>query len=254
MRSNVVARPFPKTEPVSKILLALQYWRGDQAQAMQLARFIADLQARHSDQADFLFSGRFDCPHDRDAIAYVSKKFNTHTYISRQRARGWPHGPNVLWYETMNCVQDNIEKKKFPHYKAVLTFEADCVPMSPDWITHFHREFDKANERRATYVMGALLPSPGLHINGNALFKCDLAFMRWLTKEVSASPPSMGWDYHLARDFQKWGWAEMPKQLSWWGAKTLPEQTIAELFDAGTIFFHGCKDSSLLNAARKRLL
>lgn len=254
MKSSVVQRPFPKTESTNKILLALQCWAGDQAQAMRLARFIADLQPRHSEQADFLFVARFDCPHDRDTVSYVSAKFNTHTFISRQRAKGWPHGPNTLWFETMNHVSDQIEKKKFIHYKAVFTFEADCVPLSPDWITHFHREFDVANARRPTYVMGALLPSPGEHINGNMLVKCDLAFLRWLTKTVSASPPSAGWDYFLARDFKRWGWSEMPKQLSWWGAQTLPEVTINELFAAGIIFHHGCKDDSLLNAARQRLL
>jgi len=221
---------------------------------MRLARFIADLQHGHSDLADFLFVSRFDCGHDAETVKYVSRKFDTHTYINRARGSGWPHGPNTLWFGTINHVNDQIEKKKFRHYKAVLTFEADCVPMSPRWINHFVEQFDAANAKRPTYVMGALLPYPGEHINGNMLVKCDLAFLRWISKTVSAASPVAGWDYVLAGPFREWGWASMPGQESYWGARTLPDSQIEHEFQKGTVFLHGVKDDSLLTAARKRLL
>lgn len=249
----VRSQAFPKTEPSGKILLALQYWKGDRDQAMRLARFIADLQHGHSDLADFLFVSRFDCGHDDETVKYVSRKFDTHTFISRRRGKGWPHGSNDLWFALIEHVNDQIEKRRFRHYKAVFTFEADCVPLSPRWINHFIEQFDAANATRPTYVMGALLPN-GPHINGNALFKCDLAFTRWLSKTVSAAPPRAGWDYVLAGAFAKWGWAVLAGLKSYWNSPSLPESQIEQEFREGTVFIHGIKDDSLLTSARRRLL
>lgn len=251
---SVRPQPFPRTEPSGKILLALQYWKGDRDQAMRLARFIADLQHGHSDLADFLFVSRFDCGHDNETVKYVSRKFDTHTFISRRRGKGWPHGCGDLWFATMEHANDQIEKRKFRHYKSVFTFEADNVPMSSRWIQHFVEQFDAANAKRPTYVMGALLQSPGEHINGNMIVKTDLSFLRWISKTVSAAPPMVGWDYYLAQDFKRWGWAHLEGMQSYWGAATLPASQIEHEFQKGTIWLHGCKDDSLLNAARKRLL
>ena len=61
---------------MSKILLALQFYPGDQKAAMALARLLADIEPRHSDRADIVFAGRFDVKHDRETIGYVARSFN----------------------------------------------------------------------------------------------------------------------------------------------------------------------------------
>ena len=77
----------------TKILLALQFWKGDKDQAMRVARLIADLEPRHTDFADFLFVSRFDCEQDLATVEYVSQKFNVHTYVNRhRRGTGCRHG------------------------------------------------------------------------------------------------------------------------------------------------------------------
>lgn len=247
-------RPVPSLEPSDRVLLALQYWEGDRAQAMDVARFIADLQPKHTDAADFLFVSRFDCHHDQDAVKYVSNKFNVRTFTSRRRGKGWPHGCNDLWFSTIEHVNDNIEIRKFPKYKFVLTFEADCVPMSTRWIQHLIEQWDLAQAKRRVFVMGAQLESPGRHINGNALFSTDQAFTRWLSKDVSAAPPSQGWDYYLGPSFRSWGVAIMPGLQSFWATPTFSETDIENSFGRGDVFVHGVKDRSLLHAARKKLL
>ncbi len=59
---------------MSKILIALQFWKGDRDMAMKLARLMADLEPKHSDDADVLFISRFDTMQDVDAVKYVSRK------------------------------------------------------------------------------------------------------------------------------------------------------------------------------------
>lgn len=245
--------PEPKTIASNKILLALQFWKGDRAQASQLARFIADLAPEQSEQADFLFSARYDCPQDPEAVKYVKRKFNVWTHQCRRRGVGWPHGCNELWFGTMSWIHGMIEAKKMPHYKAVFTFEADCVPMRRDWLSHFHREWDRANAREPVYVMGCKLQSPGEHVNGNALFSTRIQFLRWLSRDIVSGSSRAGWDYWLAPEFRQWGWAVMPGMQSYWNSVTLPPDVIDMLFLQDVIFMHGVKDNSLLDAARRRL-
>jgi hypothetical protein len=246
--------PILKTKSSPKILLVLQFWEGDKEQAMQLARFIADLSPGMNDHADFLFAARFDCPQDNDAVKYVSRKFNVWTTTCRRRGVGWPHGCNELWFGTMSWIYDMITMKKLQHYKAVFTFEADCVPMRPDWLQHFCREWDAIQTVQPIYVAGALLRAPGEHINGNAMFSTDLKFLRWIAKDIVSAASSAGWDFWLAPQFRQWGWAQLPGLLSYWNAQTMPEAEINRLFWSGIAFLHGVKDDSLFKEARRRLL
>jgi hypothetical protein len=244
----------PKTTPTEKVALMLQFWSGDKNQAMNLARLITDMQQRHSDSADFFFVSRFDCPHDRKAIEYVSRKFNVRTVTSRRRGKGWPHGCNELWFSTIESLATGIETDKFPHYRFAFTFEADCVPTSPNWLSHLIRHWDEQQHQRKTYVMGAELQSPATHINGNALFSTDLAFLRWLCRDVCAAPSNQGWDYALAPQFRNWGVAVMPGMQSYWQTATFSVTDIKNCFDRGDVWVHGVKDESLLRAARTRFL
>jgi hypothetical protein len=153
----------------------------------------------------------------------------------------------------MEHILGNIETRKFPHYKAVFTFEADCVPLQANWLSHFRREWALAQTKKAVYTMGVLLKYPGWHINGNALFSTDISFLRWITKDIVSASPSQGWDYWIAEDLKQWGVAEMPGMRSYWNLKTLPEEAIETLWAEKVVWMHGIKDGSLLGAAKKRL-
>lgn len=216
-----------------KILLALQFWNGDKARAMEVARLIADLEPRLSEKADFLFVSRFDCSQDEDTIKYVSRKFYTHHYINRTRGEMWPHGCNALWFGTMDWVYSHGLAKRVPDYKAVLTFEADAFPLAPNWVSELHQEWDRVNVK----VLGALQSSPGPHINGNALFSGDPAFLKWVAREKGGCRPSGGWDYLLASEFRKRGWSNSNLFRSWWGYPTMTRETFDSLVAQGVVFF-----------------
>lgn len=247
-------RPKPIRQPGDKLLLCLQYWSGDKKQAMELARFIADLQPGRCEIADFLFVSRFDCPHDMETIRYVSKKFNVMHYTSKRRGTGWPNGCNELWFGSMEYVYHMIEARKIPWYKAVFTFEADGVPLAPNWINQFSQAWDEESKKNLTFVLGPYLIYPGPHINGNAMFSCHLAFLKWLVKQVGGARPSAGWDFVLYPDFKKWGARDYPMMQSYWGSRTFTEEGFQHQLARGTAFLHGVKDDSLLNMARKKFI
>lgn len=240
--------------PENKILLVLQYWEGDRAQAMRLARFIADLQSERTNLADFLFVSRFDCPHDLDSINYVNRKFNVYHYVSKRRGTGWPNGCNDLWFGAMEWVQSMMADRKIPAYKAVFTFEADGVPLSPNWINQMSVDWDAECKKHENYVFGALLKAPGPHINGNAIFAGHPAFLHWVVRKVGGAPPNAGWDFVMYRDFKKWGAHNYPKLKSYWASKTFSEAEFQREIATGTVWVHGVKDDSLLNMAREKFL
>lgn len=234
-----------------KLLLAIQFWQGDKEQAMKVARLIADLQPGFCEIADFMFVARFDCGQDMKTIEHVSRKFNVHHFINhRFRGAEWPHGCNSLWFGTMDRVYTQTVADKFPRYKAVLTFEADAAPMTPHWISALSQAWDKAQAK----VLGAFQSAPGPHINGNALFSCDKSFLKWITRDVGGCSPHGGWDFLMANEFRKKGWADCALMRSWWQLATMPPEVFEDLSRQGVVFFHGCKDDSLLKLVRARFV
>lgn len=235
--------------PPNKLLLALQFWENDRAQAMKVARLIADLEPRHSEAADFLFVSRFDCTHDKKTLDYVSRKFNVYSHISRRRETGWPGGCNGLFFGTMDYVYSVSVAKRFPVYKAILTFEADCIPLVPNWISEISREWDRAQPAK---MVGAYQTNPLGHINGNALFSGDLKFLKHLTRNIGGCSPMGGWDFMLRHEFKRLGWKDSRMFRSWWGYPTTSQETYEQLLREQVVVFHGCKDSSALECVRKK--
>ena len=238
---------------MNKILLALQFWRGDMKAAMQVARLVADLEIRHSIHADFMFVSRFDCPQDPETVKYVSRKFNTFTYINSSRKdKGWPAGCNGLWFGTVDRVYSMVEGKRMPPYKAILTFEADSFPLRPDWVARLSEEWDK----RKVKLLGPMVKSEGVneHINGNALVSGDIQFLHQISREIGGCTPMGGWDYVLAPWFKKQGWSDTPLMKSWWRQPTLSADMFESLLTDGTVFLHGVKDDSIIRHVRAKFL
>lgn len=239
----------------TKILLALQFWAGDKDQAMRVARLIADLEPRHSDFADFLFVSRFDCDHDLSTVEYVSSKFNCHTFVNRhRRGTGWPSGCNDLWFGTMDHVYSFCEAKRFPPYKAVLTFESDSCPLVPNWHRELSRAWDESAVPKDVKMFGARVEHPLPHINGNALFSADMKFLYWISRQIGGCNPTKGWDFILASDFKRVGWMNCPKMRSHWQRKTMPDEEIDTLRNEGVVFLHGVKDDSVISHMRKKFV
>jgi hypothetical protein len=244
---------------MNKILLAIQFWANDKADAMRMARFVADLEPEHSKLADFLFCARFDCTNDPATVAYVSSKFNTFTYVNKnRRAEGWPFGCNELFFGMVDHVFTQIEAKKMPQYKAVLAFEADGNPMCADWISQLHANWDKFHAKGA-HMVGALIPpgpkeTDGKHINGNCLVDAGQEYLHWIARKIGGCRPTAGWDWVLAPTFKAAGWANCPGMRSFWRSPPMPRQVFDRLRKEGVFFVHGIKDSSIIDHVRKDMV
>ena len=239
------------SKPVNRLLIALQFWEGDKARAMELAKFLADLEPGRSEMADFLFVSRFDCKVDEAVTRYVSRKFNVYTRVSRRRGVGWPDGCNELWFSVMEWVESMIRTRKVPHYKAIFTCEADGCPIQRNWIEWMSLEWDRVNRPKPVAIAGALV-EPGPHINGNALISGNSDFLNWIARRVSGVRPGVGWDYCLAPDFRRIGWADIPGIKSIYNTPTFSAEQYAEMVKNNWIWVHGVKDLSLIRLGRER--
>lgn len=237
---------------MSRLLIALQFYPGDQAEAMQLARLMADLEPQHRRDADLLFCGRFDCVHDWDTINYCCSKFNIATFLTRRKATGWPAGCNEMWHDLVDLMVENRIFNLGPAYDAILTCEADCVPMVSDWINRLKEAW--LNRTPGALIAGHLAKSNNhAHINGNLLLSGHLADLQQVQK-LRGSPPHIGWDYHHAFWFSRAGWAVIPEIVSWHSTQHFTEEDWDKLVANGCAFFHGVKHGRGIPLAYKRLL
>lgn len=156
------------------MILALQCCPVDSAQAIELTRLICDIEPRQ--RADeFCIAARKDTSRDHIKAMFdlAQQKFAAVHVVEGQRAGvGWPEGPNDLWAETMMRVS-LLAKNHRTQQKAVLTFEADCVPLRADWIDVLNEAWIAA-DRRGRDVVGHAHGEPPDHINGNAIFRIGL--------------------------------------------------------------------------------
>lgn len=249
-----------KMRPVAttnKFLICLQYWSGDRAQALQLARLLADIEPTMSERADFLFVSRFDCTHDAATVAHVARKFKVFTHTSKRRGTGWPLGCNSLWFGTMEWFFRKIEARQVLPYKAAFCIEADGIPMSKTWIADLSNQWDVINKRKPVVMAGAWLangPIPDCgHINGNAMITGDLKFLKHLVLRIQDVKGTVGWDYGLAPMFRDWGWSDMHLIRSVW-RQPITEEIFLRNQREGTIWFHGIKEDNGIKLCRKFLL
>ena len=233
-----------------KFLLVLQFWEGDKAQAMELARYLADLEPRHSDVMDFLFAARFDCKPDPATVDYVSRKFNTRTFISRRRGVGWPDGCNELWFSVMEWASSMTNARKIPSYKAFFTMEADSCPIQQGWAAKLSALWDLANQKSPVVMAGALV-DPGPHINGNAFMSGNPKFLYWISRKVGGVRPGSGWDYCLASEFRQQGWANFTQMKSIYSTPTFSKEQFDDMRKNDWIWIHGGKDTSLIRYGRE---
>lgn len=236
---------------MKKLLIALQFFPGDQNAAMRLAKFMADLEPTHRKDADLVLFGRFDVKHDLDAVRYVSRRFNVATFTGRRQGVGWPAGCNDLWHDLIDYATENAEHKLAPSYDAILTCESDCVPLYPDWINRLSAAWESRTP--GAIIAGCLCMNPQPHINGNLLLSGKLEDLQKV-RRLRGSSSSMGWDYQHAAWFSKQGWAVIPEIVSWHSYQHWTDDCWDKLLGMGCVFFHGEKHGKSLATAREKLL
>lgn len=232
-------------------LICLQYWDGDKDKGMRLARFIADLEPTMRTDIDFMFMARADSSFDEATAAYVSRKFNVRNQKPNTRAVGHPHACWVTFFSVLEWVYHMKVAKKCPQYKWVLCFEPDCVPISKTWLNELKEEWDRLNK----YVVGSETFHWQMHINGNAMYSCDLDFLKWFVTglTITGCPPREPYDIKLFPLFAQWGAGYSKKIINQCGRPTMPQAAFEEIRRNGWAFVHGVKDDSLFHWATSAL-
>lgn len=181
-----IAEHFNAIITPGRFVIVLQFWEGDRAQAMRLARFISDLEPVYRDDVLFVFSRRYDTTDDFETVEYVGAKFATARITTQAHATGYPKSPNVMALDAIRYAP------RFLDAKCVLLLESDAIPVASDWITQLSEEWDRAITHQK-WVLGAWLPlsHPKGHINGNMLFHPKLA-----VHVDFGEIPDKPWDIH----------------------------------------------------------
>lgn len=237
----------------AKFLIALQMWEGDRIQAMRLARFLADLQAEHSEHADFLLVHRFDCKSPDDVVPQLSRRFNTFVYKTPFCDTGWPLGCNAMADFTAEWALAMIEAKKVPAYKAIFLCESDGAPVSRDWVKKMSEAWDLANKEKPIFQAGPYLPPPLEHINGNCLINADPKALKWFCQGRWKTKAG-GWDWIGWSAFKEKGVANISGMKSLYATLSFSQEEWQKLVDQDLIWVHGDKANDLIYWGRKILL
>ena len=238
--------------PAKKLILALQYWRGDYEQAMSFARFVASLEKAFREDVVVWFVPRFDAPEpDRATVAAVQARFRTESYRTKRRGTGHPSGCNDMWHDLVGeawrrCLQ--VKGFQDAHH-GVYSIEADNVPLRADWLDAILAEWREALAA-GKVVLGCRMESPAPHINGNLLFVPEL-FGK--VRGLEGCPSQYAWDvFHAPKWLDKAG--ESKLIANFYRATDVPKKKLYEAKGAAKYaVVHGVKDDSALQIAQKML-
>ena len=233
------------------LILALQYHSADEPQAMRLARFMADLEPALRHDCVLVLSRRRGCPKSHElleASVHCLKKFRTIMIETKEEGEGWPAGCNGLWQGTMAACVDLALRGVAP-FSAIFTFEPDCVPLSPDWIGRLieaHRETVKAGKR----ITGDVRTWPNPHVNGNLVMEVSCYLDH---PSLQKCPPNVAWDlWHAPVTLGEVRRGCHIIRSEYRSREVSEAQLIAMAHE--TALYHGCKDLSAFEGARRMLL
>jgi hypothetical protein len=173
------------------LVIALQFWEGDQERAMRLARLIVDIEPEFRKDVTLALIGAGTIDGARGVALDCNLKMRTFALRGRDGI-GHPDGANALWLSTMELLCEmwrtgDLERQD------VFTIEADGCPLHRDWINRIKAEHAETNAR-GLRVTGALMLRPQPHINGSLVMSIPWFFNH---PSLGVTPPGEAWDiYH----------------------------------------------------------
>ena len=130
------------TQPRMPLVLALQFWKGDQDRALKLARMLADIERGRRGNILFAFCRRFDVPMTGELWntgLHVGRKFSVTHIQSPVEAEGHPDGCFGLWSGTAQKLYEAYTTVRGWKWANVFFFEPDGGPTCSDWIDRLIR-------------------------------------------------------------------------------------------------------------------
>jgi hypothetical protein len=175
----------------------------------------------------------------------LAQEFDVLTFPGRNFAEGHPAGCNALWTSAM-VESMHRTREGWTDHQAILTFEADCVPLRPDWIYVLELEWSRL---RPAVVVGHKDES---HINGNAMFSATLIKDHPMLLQTCLSGGNWDW---ANRDFFMAKGAGTDKMHQLYQCQTISEDDFLRIVknSGRPAFLHGVKDLSAQKWARKHL-
>jgi len=158
------------------IMIVIQYWSGDEPQALRLARLLADLERGRPGRPTplptrLVLARRFDCLVSVEASQtrdYCQHIFHTHLVQSSRRETGHPDGCFGLWAGTVDVLNMMLLGGILPWIECRHAFlaEADGAPIRRDWLDRMG-EAHAVTTLQGKRVTGAMMDWPYPHVNGN---------------------------------------------------------------------------------------
>ena len=155
------------------LVLALQFYHGDQSDAMALAKLIADIESERRDDVIFAFVRQVETPLDAeicDCQLYVGEKFpvmDVEIPADGEKKKGASTSLGAsfeLWSKTLAYFSECYYRGDLRHH-SVFPFEADGCPTSRDWIDRLKRAHWETL-LQGKRVTGPVMRCPNFHING----------------------------------------------------------------------------------------
>lgn len=235
-------------------VIVMQFWKGDQAEAAEAARLIADVEKCKREDFDFVFAYRKGATVDYKTIQYVEEKFHqVLLFEGRRKETGWPNGCNALWAEVIDYVY-RMQRDHGAEWDMVLTIEPDVVPTRPDWINALKDAWKARKDD--TVCMGhkyegnhAVAP----HVNGNAIFCPNIS--KKIKGIAQGTPHNWAWDiYWASRGLLERGEDTGLVVNQYKQENATPEKLFQErIKGVAPAFVHGYRDDTARRIIRSRL-
>lgn len=236
--------------PPLGLAIVVQYWGGDEAASLRLARLLADIEPAPRADVTLVLARRFDVEFSREAwetSVYCGKKFRATTIRAKREGTGHPAGSNALWSGSFEQLAEQYAAGG-TDFSTIFTVESDGCPVSVDWIDRLRKEHGLAMHA-GKRVVGARMDRVAPHINGTLVAHLSL----WADRpSLHRTPPNMAWDlFHAPVLLAET--APTTLILNAYGSRDWTDASIRGLH-SGTCWVANCKDTSVIDWAEKNLI
>ena len=140
----------------------------------------------------------------------------------------------------------DLMEKRFPD-RAMLWMEADCVPLSPDWLDAILVEYRACGKP----FMGDHYHGAINHMTGNGVYHPGWRTLAPSLAQLPGPEAAWGWDSMCAHEtFPQSYRAATIQQI--WRPQPFPAQFAAQPIRDGVALFHQCKDGTLIDVLCER--
>lgn len=242
-----------------KMAIGLQYWDGDYLAAMEVVKLIADLQPKRYEVDPnwiFILMGRRDAKNPpKDLVEYLRTKFKTWVLMGERREVGHPGGSNSLIHDLFSAAY-RLKQDGVTTLDGILTMEADCCPLSPDWLDRLREEWYGAQPCGVLGHYQVQEESGHEHVNGSFLADPEL-FHKLKLRGCGTTEP---WDLKYFGAYKALCRASNQIFLMYKHPTTTTEELFGPHYRPWSAepiypcYIHGIRDNSARRLVRERFL